>query len=82
MVLPEVPEKQIAEKLKALASEGRRAIEREVVTARLPWVEVEVPSGLHVNLDGEPIKDTRFRFEAYKHWLRFHLPEGSPALSS
>ena len=82
MVLPEVPEGQIAEKLKALASEGRPAIEREIVTARLPWVEVEIPSGLHVNLDGEPIKDTRFRFEAYRHWLRFHLPEGSPVLSS
>jgi lipid kinase YegS len=80
MVLPEVPEAQISEKLKALVSEGRAAIEREMVSQRLPWVEVEVPAGLHVNLDGEPIKDTRFRFEAYKHWLRFHLPEDSPVL--
>ena len=81
MVLPEVPEDQISEKIKALVTEGRAAIEREVVTARLPWVEVEVPTGLHVNLDGEPIKDTRFRFEAFKHWLRFHLPEDCPVLS-
>ena len=81
MVLPEVPQEQLSEKLKALVSEGRAAIEREVVTARLPWVEVEVPTGLHVNLDGEPIKDTKFRFEAYKHWLRFHLPNDSPVLS-
>jgi lipid kinase YegS len=80
MVLPEVPEAQISEKLKALVAEGRAAIEREVVSQRLPWVEVEVPAGLHVNLDGEPIKNTRFRFEAYKHWLRFHLPEDSPVL--
>jgi len=35
-----------------------------------------------VNLDGEPIKDTRFRFEAFKHWLRFHLPEDSPVLAN
>ena len=73
--------KQISEKLKALVSEGRAAIEREAVTARLPWVEVEVPTGLHVNLDGEPIKDTKLRFEAFKHWLRFHLPDDSPVLS-
>jgi len=82
MVLPEVPEDQLSEKLKALVAQGRPAIEREVVTARLPWVEVEVPAGLHVNLDGEPIKDTRFRFEAFKHWLRFHLPEDSPVLAN
>ena len=82
MILPEASEGQIAERIKALATEGRAAIEREVVTARLPWVEVEVPSGLHVNLDGEPIKDTEFRFEAYKHWLRFHLPADSPVVSS
>jgi diacylglycerol kinase family enzyme len=80
MVLPEVPGAQISEKLQALLSEGRAAIEREVVSQRLPWVEVNVPAGLHVNLDGEPIKNTRFRFEAYKHWLRFHLPEDSPVL--
>ncbi len=81
-VLPEVPEDQIPEKLKALVTEGRAAIEREAVSARLPWVEVEVPAGLHVNLDGEPIHDTKFRFEAYKHWLRFHLPDDSPVVES
>jgi len=80
MVFPEVPQDQISKKLKALVAEGRQAIEREAVIARLPWVEVDVPTGLHVNLDGEPIKDTRFRFEAFKHWLRFHLPEDSPVL--
>lgn len=82
MVLPDLPDEQISEKLKELVTEGRAAIEREVVSKRLPWVEVEVPSGLHVNLDGEPIKDTRFRFEAYKHWLRLHLPADSPVLSA
>ncbi len=81
VVLPEVPQEQISEKLKALVAEGRPAIEREAVSTRLPWVEIEVPAGLHVNLDGEPIKDTRFRFEAFKHWLRFHLPEDSPVLA-
>lgn len=78
MVLPEVPEEQIGEMLKALVSEGRQAIERHAVSRRLPWVEVEVPTGLHVNLDGEPIQDTKFRFETHKHWVRFHLPEDSP----
>lgn len=81
-ILPEVPQDQISEKLKALVNEGRAAIEREAVSARLPWVEVEVPAGLHVNLDGEPIRDTSFRFETHKHWLRFHLPEDSPVLGT
>jgi lipid kinase YegS len=82
VILPEVPQERIAEKLSGLVSEGRAAIEREAVSARLPWLEVDVPTGLHVNLDGEPIRDTRFRFDTHRHWLRFHLPVGSPVASA
>ena len=77
-ILPEVPREEQNEKLKALVLEGLPALEREVVRARLPWVELDVPSGLHVNLDGEPIHGTKFRFEVREKWLRFHLPDGAP----
>jgi lipid kinase YegS len=77
-VLPDVPREQINEKLAAVVREGLGAVERQVVRARLPWVEIEAPSGMHINLDGEPIHDTHFRFETRKRWLKFHLPAEAP----
>ena len=77
-VLPEVPKEQRNEKLGVLVREGMAAVEKEVVRARLPWVEIDAPSGMHINLDGEPIHDTHFRFETRKRWLKFHLPPEAP----
>lgn len=65
-ILPDVPKEEQNEKFKALVKEGLAAIQREVVRARLPWLEIHAPSGLHVNLDGEPVHQRHFRFEARK----------------
>lgn len=77
-ILPEPAEGERAAKLGALLREGLPALEREVVYQQLPWLEVEVPSGLHVNLDGEPVQRKTIRFEVRKHWVRFHLPASAP----
>ncbi len=74
-VMPKLPDEERVAKLSALLKEGLPALEREVVYRQLPWVEVEVPSRLHVNLDGEPIRQDRLRFEVREHWLPFHLPD-------
>jgi len=50
------------------------------VSARLPWVEVEAPEGLDMNLDGEPMECRKVRFNARRDALRLHLPDGSPLL--
>jgi diacylglycerol kinase family enzyme len=34
-----------------------------------------------LRLDGEPIADTRFRFEALPRWLRMKLPPACPLLA-
>ena len=81
-VLPELPEAERAEKLGALLKEGMPALEREIVYQQLPWIEVEVPSGLHVNLDGEPIRREKIRFEVREHWIRFHLPATAPLVGA
>ena len=44
-------------------------------------VEVEVPSGLHVNLDGEPTHATHHRFDIEPQRLKLHLPESTELLS-
>ena len=43
--------------------EGLDAVRRTLVSARVPWLEIATDEPLQINLDGEPITDTHFRFE-------------------
>ncbi len=67
--------------LGTLLSGGILGLEAVSVTARLPWLEVEAPEGLDINLDGEPLAGNRLRFAARPGALRLHLPDISPLLA-
>lgn len=58
------------------------ALDEGSIGHRAPWVEIETAETLHVNLDGEPIEGTRFRFEVVPRALRAALPSGSPLLKA
>lgn len=64
--------------LAALLAGGAHRLEERSITARLPWVDVSAPNGLHVNLDGEAMWGRTFRFEAVPGRLCVRLPEGCP----
>ena len=49
---------------------------------RVPWIEVDAPKGLYVNLDGEPTHATHHRFDIEPKRLKLHLPESTELLSS
>ncbi|GAC1031300.1 lipid kinase YegS [Pseudomonas sp. No.21] len=66
--------------LGTLLSGGIGGVDAVSVSARLPWVEVEAPEGLDMNLDGEPMECRQVRFNARRDALRLHLPDGSPLL--
>lgn len=66
--------------LGTLLSGGILGLESVSIKARLPWVEVEAPEGLDLNLDGEPLESKALRFNARSAALRVHLPPGSPLL--
>jgi diacylglycerol kinase family enzyme len=53
---------------------------RWVVRQSVPWVETESTGELPVNLDGEPMKAHRFRFEAVPAAVRMVLPIDCPCL--
>ncbi|SFB49833.1 lipid kinase YegS [Azotobacter beijerinckii] len=55
-------------------------VETISIGARLPWVEIEVPEGLDLNLDGEPANSQALRFSVRAGALRMHLPPDSPLL--
>lgn len=77
-ILPNPARGQRAAALQALLREGKVALWRQAVSARLPWVELEAPEALQVNLDGEPISGTKLRFEVLPGALQVCAPEGSP----
>jgi lipid kinase YegS len=67
--------------LGTLLSGGILGLESVSISARLPWLEVEAPEGLDINLDGEPLESHRLRFAARQGALRLHLPDISPLLN-
>lgn len=59
----------------------RRTVMDEASTAHTgAWVEIETEEPLQVNLDGEPVRGTSFRFEVEPGALRCVLPDDSPLL--
>ena len=69
-----------AAELRALLSGGIHGLQSVAVSARLPWLEVDAPEGLDLNLDGEPLESSSLRFAVKPAALRLHLPERSPLL--
>ena len=64
-----------------LLTDGRQAaLDRVAVRAQLPWMAIEATAPFTLNLDGEPLESSRFRFECVARRLRMHLPPGCPLL--
>jgi lipid kinase YegS len=80
-ILPEVPHEEYFPILKYVFNQGFESLERNVVSARVPWVDIEVEEPLQVNLDGEPMSGMRFHVAAIPRSLPVHLPDGCPLLS-
>lgn len=67
--------------VRTLITEGKQAaLDRVAVRVQLPWVEIEAPTPLTLNLDGEPVESTRFRIQCVARRVRMHLPPGCPLL--
>jgi len=77
-LLPQVPKEEIPEALRLLLRDGIAGVRRALVPARLPWLEIETEESLQINLDGEPLTSTRFRFEILPRRLSMRLPAGCP----
>jgi lipid kinase YegS len=80
-LLPQLPGEEIPDALSALLREGLDALQRTLVNARVPRLEIEAEEPLQLNLDGEPMTNTRFRFEVLPRRLPMKLPPGCPLLA-
>jgi len=66
--------------LGTLLSGGLLGVDAVSVSARVPWLEIDAPQPIDVNLDGEPVLGEQLRFGVRPRALRMHLPAGSPLL--
>lgn len=74
---------EVAATLGTLVRGGKRAaLERVAERRQLPWLEIDAPAPLVLNLDGEPVTAQHFRIECVRHRLRMHLPADCPLLSA
>jgi lipid kinase YegS len=68
--------------LGTLLSGGINGLQSVALSVRLPWLAVEAPEGLCLNLDGEPMESQQLRFSVLPAALRMHLPLHSPLLQA
>jgi lipid kinase YegS len=80
-LLPQLPSEEAPHVLGVLLRDGLDAVQRTLVGARVPWLGIEAEEPLQINLDGEPITDTRFRFELLPRRLLMKLPPACPLLA-
>jgi lipid kinase YegS len=80
-VLPQLPPEDVHAAMSALLHDGLDAVRRTLVSTRVPWLEIATDDPLQINLDGEPVTDTHFRFEICGHRLQMKLPPDCPLLA-
>jgi lipid kinase YegS len=80
-LLPQLPREEIPEALRILLRDGIGGVRRTLVGARVSWLEIETEESLQINLDGEPLTGTRFRFELLPRRLQMKLPARCPLVS-
>ena len=53
---------------------------QNVISAALPWLEINAPHEMTFNLDGEPLSDTHFRIDVLPEAIACRLPPNCPLL--
>ena len=80
MALTEFPSDAISQVIKELreAKKGGDYVRRY----RVPWAEWESEIEMPINLDGEPIRAKKVRFEVLPGAIKLVLPENCPMVSA
>ncbi len=81
-ILPTPAEGELGAAIGAFLTQGKQALIDAAVRVRLPWLDIECPDGLMLNLDGEPVEAQRFRVDVVPRRLRMRLGEGSELLGA
>jgi lipid kinase YegS len=80
-LLPQLPSDEIPQVLGVLLNQGLDAVHRKFVSARVSELQIYAAETLQINLDGEPIANTRFEVELLPGRLPLKVPLGCPLLA-
>jgi lipid kinase YegS len=80
-VLPPPAQGEFGAALGMLITQGRAALLERAVRRRLPWVEIDAPEELTLNLDGEPVQARRFRADCLPSRLYLRAPRQAEAIA-
>lgn len=80
LIIPDVPWTQFVALVGEFVNLGGETRSQHMIYQQLPWLELESADPLQFNLDGEPIRDSRFRFEIAGRKLSCLLPPNSPLI--
>lgn len=73
-VVPEL-DGEVAATIGQMLTGGKEAaLDRVATRAQLPWLQIDPPQALTLNLDGEPVEARRFRIDCVAGRVRMHLP--------
>ncbi|WP_115717556.1 lipid kinase YegS [Gallaecimonas mangrovi] len=73
-LLPHNRKVGLLDMLDALSRDGLAGHESWVKRFSASEFTLTTEAPLHINLDGEPMKDSQFQFKVLKHYIGFHLP--------
>ncbi|WP_416056337.1 lipid kinase YegS [Stenotrophomonas maltophilia] len=80
-VVPEL-DGEVAATIGQMLTGGKEAaLDRVATRAQLPWLQIDAPQSLTLNLDGEPVQAQRFRIDCVAGRVRMHLPADCELLS-
>jgi lipid kinase YegS len=78
LIIPEVQTTELLQFLIELIQMGKHVEHEHLQYFQTPWLEIEAPEGLQINLDGQPDHGSHFRFELVQDQLAVYLPPGAP----
>ncbi|RJQ65499.1 MAG: YegS/Rv2252/BmrU family lipid kinase [Desulfobacteraceae bacterium] len=79
MIVPE-SEEGLLPLIREFARVSNLGSTEKIVYVQVPWIDLDSPETIHLNVDGEPVKGRNFHFKIHPLKLPFHLPENSPVL--
>ncbi len=74
MILPENQETDLISLFTSLLRLHLPATGHQTIYRQVPHLTLEAREPIQINLDGEPLLGSHFRFDVLQHALRFHLP--------
>lgn len=80
MIIPNVGWSEFIALANELVRLDARLETEHIVYRQSPWVEIEAPDGLQVNVDGEPLFGSQFRFETVSQCLQCCIPADAPLI--